>query len=163
MARKLIRKSAIDAQILRDKVAKHRPGRRFDVYPITCKRDGRCLGYQVVEIRRVGWWGQVPTMASLDTLLGTAPAPVEKPAVLATVTLPLVQETPSYVGVDVAGKTAWFGRGTLVDLVIGGGQATLTLARKAIEKRGLGQLLEAAAGASGTRRPGGGACGGAGA
>ena len=135
MARKLICKSAIDAQILRGKVAKHRPGRRFDVYPVTGKADGRCLGYQVVEIRRVGWWGQVPTMASPETLRGTAPAPVAKPVALATLTLPLVQETPAYVGVELAGKTAWFGRGTLVSLVIGGGQATLTMARKVIEKR----------------------------
>ena len=73
MARKLICKAAIDAQILRDKVAKHRPGRRFDVYPVTGKADGRCLGYQVVEIRRVGWWGQAPTMASLETLLVGSP------------------------------------------------------------------------------------------
>ena len=144
MARKLICKSPIDAQILRDKVAKHRPGRRFDVYPITRQTDGRCLGYQVVEVKRVGWWGPVPTTPSLETLLGTAPAPVARPVALATVTLPLVQETPAYVGVAVAGKTAWFGRATLVALVTGGGQATLTLARKAIEKRGLAGLLEAA-------------------
>jgi hypothetical protein len=136
------------AQVLLAKIAKHRPARRFEVYALPNLRTGEIEGYQVAEIKRVGWWKASPLGASLAALKARQdegrPMTASQ-AVLATVTLPLVQETPAYVGVEIAGRTAWFGRGTLVGLVVGGGQATITMARKALLKRVPQDLLGEAA------------------
>ena len=143
MARKLICKSPIDAQILRDKVAKHRPGRRFDVYPITRQTDGRCLGYQVVEVKRVGLWGWAPTTPSLEDAAGHRSGACGAACGLGDDGV-LVDKDAGLHWRGGGRQDALFGRATLVSLVTGGGQATLTLARKVIEKRGLAGLLEVA-------------------
>ncbi len=60
-----------------------------------------------------------------------------KPIELATLTAPLARETKVYVSVELAGAGRWFGRGTLTALAIADGRVTLTVARKALERRGL--------------------------
>jgi len=138
---KLILSSKAKADALRAKVAKHRPGRFFDVYPVLHRHTGEVMGWQTVEVKRVGWWGSFQqATVSLEATLPPEPKIVAAPVALVTITLPFFEETKSYIGATIDGKPAWFGRSTLVGLVIGGGQVTLTLPRKALVKRGLEKL-----------------------
>lgn len=97
--RKLIFVSQDRAERMLAKVAKHRPGRKFEVYRITSKA-GEHLGWQVLEIHScasaVRPWPPKPIGES--QLLAQIGA--EKPIEVAKIEAKLAQET----------RPAWLGR-----------------------------------------------------
>jgi hypothetical protein len=141
---KLISHDALRAMLLAEKVKKHRPGRIFDTYPLTNARTGRLEGYQVAEVHRVGWWGQVKVTPPAP---GATPAPVAPSAPLspaATLRLRFRGENKSYVDVWVGDVPKSFGKTTLLSWKVEGDMVSLTLPRKQAEKRGFAAMLEAA-------------------
>jgi hypothetical protein len=127
--RKLISPSFMTAIALQERIKRFRPNRQFEIYGVDA-------GYQVVEIRKVGWWGGVQTYASRSA---TA-AKVQPVGDLVTVRLPLAQETKAYLGVEFDGKVAWFGKTTVSSFEIDGEQLVMTLPRKVAAKRGIERL-----------------------
>ena len=121
---------------MRGKVAKHRPGRCFEVYQLDPRR------WQLIEIKscRPMMPPRIPVPIGNSARALTLP-PAVKPIGFATLRVPLAQETKSYIGVLIAGAIRWFGRATLNTCEIADGMVALTLPRKAIEKRGFAKLI----------------------
>ena len=136
--KKLVIGSLDLAHRLRDKVAQHRPGRKFEVYTVD-------LGFQVVEIRqcRSAMPPRIPLPVSPGAaqLIALTPlTPVIPAAAIASVTLPCFEESRAYIGVVIDGVNRWFGKTTLVGWEIAEGKVTLRLPRKQLIKRGFENL-----------------------
>jgi hypothetical protein len=135
--RKLIVTTQAQAERLAGKLARHRPGRKFTAYPIAPAR------FQVVEVHR---WARLPTMLSapLETLAALSPPqrPLPQAPHVATVVLPLKQESPAYLDVVVPGQVlhASFGKSSLVAWDIADGQVTMRVPQKYLVKRGFAHL-----------------------
>jgi hypothetical protein len=135
--RKLICPNPATATSLAAKLARHRPGREFQVYGVS-------FGYQVVEVRRFAgygysWdgtrWVKQPRQAWSTTTYAVPEPP--RPPLVTTVSLPFAQETKAYIGAMVNGALAWFGKGTLCAYAVADGMVSLTLPIKIASKRGL--------------------------
>lgn len=124
------------------------PEKIFEVYPVTrwdfiWHKPADVLGFQVAEIKRVGWWktpkADTATVADTSIPKSKTEARIE----LVTLSLPFYQETPKFIGGVVNNNPAWFGKGTLTSLLIEGDTIKITLSRKAVEKRGFEQFISA--------------------
>lgn len=136
--KKLVVGSLEIARRLCKKVARYRPGRKFEIYTVD-------RGFQVVEIRRcvsaMPPRIPLPVSAAATHLSALTPlAPVIPAPVIASVTLPCSEETKAYIGVVIGGVVRWFGKSTLVGWEIAEGKATLRLPRKQLIKRGFENL-----------------------
>jgi hypothetical protein len=141
---KAIARYRLQAEGLLDRIARHRPGRRFEVYALPNRKTGEIEGFQVAEIQRVGRWDRSPLgvpLAALEARQDAGKPITRSEVVLATVTLPLASEGRTDIGVMIGDKIRYFGRTTMVNLTIGGGLASITMPRKQFIKRGFEALL----------------------
>ena len=132
MHRKLIFPDRPTAQRMLGKLATHRLGRRFEIYLIDSKQ------WQVVEITQCvsAMPPRIPLPIGAAARALAAP-PVVKPVELATIRAPFFEQSPKFIVIKGARGVHCFGRGTLTKVEIADGMVTLTLSRKALEKRGL--------------------------